>query len=769
MDRRVLIPITVLALSLTLAAFGPTSAGQGGGMTAKPTFLDDSKPIEERVEDALGRMTLEEKVAMCHAQSKFSSKGVPRLGIPDVWCDDGPHGIRAEVFWDEWDQAGWTSDSCMAFPALTCLAATWDKSMAELYGRSIGEEARFRNKNVLLAPGMNMYRTPLGGRNFEYMGEDPFLTSNIAVPYIQGVQSNGVAACAKHYILNEQEHNRHGVDVYVDDRALNEIYLAPFKAAVEGGVWAIMPSYNLFRGSHLCENRFFLTTVLRDRWHFDGTSISDWGGVSSTDSTALNGLDMEFGTWTNGMTEGDSNAYSKYFLSDAFLAKLKSGEIPVSVVDAKCRNILRLIFRTTMNRQRTFGSFNSPEHSAAGLKIAEGGIVLLKNQNNLLPVDLGKARNILVVGENATKRMTIGGGSSSLKAKYEISPLQGIQERVGDNAKVTYVPGYSNGMPTYKDPMGMVYDVNVNHLTPGQMRAEAVEAAKTADIVLFIGGLNKNQNQDAEGDDRTQYGLPYGQDTLISALSAVNKNLVVVLLSGNAAAMPWLGGVPALVEGWYCGSEAGHALAAVLFGDVNPSGKLPFTINANLSDYACHSFADSLVYPGANNREEYKEGIYTGYRWNERKGIKPLFPFGFGLSYTTFKYGKPTISSRNMAADGFVTVTVPVTNTGSREGSEVVEMYIRDIKCSLDRPYKELKGFEKVSLKPGETKDVTFKITENLLEFYDPAPVAKGEASTYINATGVAVRGWRSEPGEFEVLIGPSSAETPAATRFSLQ
>ncbi|MCI2081767.1 MAG: glycoside hydrolase family 3 C-terminal domain-containing protein [Bacteroidales bacterium] len=771
MKSRVLILSTILLSALLLPGCNP---GRGGGNAgSKPAYLDDSKPLEERVEDALARMTLEEKVAMCHAQSKFSSPGVPRLGIPEVWCDDGPHGIRAQVYWDRWDQAGWTDDSCMAFPALTCLAASWDTSMARLYGKSIGEEARYRNKDVLLAPGVNICRTPLGGRNFEYMGEDPFLISSMAVPYIQGVQSNGVAACAKHFVLNDQEKYRHQVDVYVDDRALNEIYLAPFKAAVEGGVWAIMPSYNLYRGSHLCENGFLLSGVLRDRWKFDGVSISDWGGVSSTDSTALAGLDMEFGTWTDGMTEGESGAYDKYYFAAPFLSKLKSGEIPVSVVDSKVRNILRLIFRTSMNRKRGFGSFDSPEHSAAGLKIAESGIVLLKNDGDLLPVDLSKVKKILVVGENATKRMTIGGGSSSLKARYEISPLEGIKERAGADADVTYMPGYSNGMPTYEDPMGTVYDVNVNHLSPERLRAEAVEAARNADIVLYFGGLNKNPNQDSEGDDRLQYELPYGQDKLIYGLAEANPNLVVVLISGNAVAMPWLDSVPALMEGWYCGSEAGHALAAVIFGDVDPSGKLPFTIDARLEDYGPLSFRDPSVYPGIvpgrasgytpspadTVRENYREGIYVGYRWNEAKGIKPLFPFGYGLSYTSFEYGKAKISSSSMKAGGKIKVTVPVTNTGSREGSEVVQMYIHDCKSSTDRPYKELKGFSKISLEPGETKKVSFEINEGMLRFYDTSVSEK---------TG-EVRGWHSEPGDFDVLIGTSSASVPATARFTLK
>ncbi len=416
-----------------------------------PVYLDESKPIEERVEDALSRMTLEEKVAMCHAQSKFSSAGVPRLGIPDNWMTDGPHGIRPEVFWDEWDQAGWTNDSCIAFPALTCLAATWNPEMSMLYGKAIGEEARYRNKNVLLGPGVNIYRTPLNGRNFEYMGEDPYLASRMVVPYIKGVQSNGVAACVKHFALNNQEIARHTVNVNVSDRALYEIYLPAFKAAVqEGGAWAIMGAYNLYKGQHCCHNQYLLNDILRKEWGYDGVVVSDWGGVYDTKQSAYNGLDMEFGTWTNGLTEGKSFAYEDYFLSKPFFDLLKSGEIEESIVDAKVRNILRLVFRTNMNTKRPWGSFGTEEHGLAGRKIAEEGIVLLQNKNDVLPLDLNKTKKIAVIGENAIKVMVVGGGSSSLKARYETSPLDGIKKRIGSSAEVVYARGYVGEKSKYR-------------------------------------------------------------------------------------------------------------------------------------------------------------------------------------------------------------------------------------------------------------------------------------------------------------------------------
>lgn len=388
-----------------------------------PVYLDASQPIEKRIDDALSRMTLEEKVAMCHAQSKFSSPGVPRLGIPENWMTDGPHGIRPEVLWDEWNQAGWTNDKCTAFPALTCLAATWNPALSKAYGKAIGEEARYRNKNVLLGPGVNIYRIPLNGRNFEYMGEDPYLASKMVVPYVQGVQANGVATCVKHYALNNQEINRHTVNVKVDDRALYEIYLPAFKAAVqEGKAWSIMGSYNKYKDQWACQNQYLLQDILRKEWGFDGAVVSDWGGVNNTDGAALHGLDMEFGTWTDGMVENRSNAYDHYFLAQPFLEKLKSGEIKEEVVNEKVRNILRLVFRTNMAANRLFGAFASPEHFTVARKIGQEGIVLLKNDKNVLPIDVKKAKTIAVIGENAIKMMTVGGGSSSLKAVHEILP-----------------------------------------------------------------------------------------------------------------------------------------------------------------------------------------------------------------------------------------------------------------------------------------------------------------------------------------------------------
>lgn len=723
------------------------------GAQQKPVYLDETKGLEERVEDALGRLTLEEKVALLHAQSKFSSAGVARLGIPEIWTTDGPHGIRPEVLWDKWEQAGWTNDSCVAFPALTCLAATWNPDMAQLYGRSIGEEARYRNKAVLLGPGVNIYRTPLNGRNFEYMGEDPYLASRMVVPYVQGVQQNGVAACVKHFALNNQEINRSTLDVVVDDRALYEIYLPAFKAAVqEGKAWAIMGSYNLYKGQHCCHNKYLLKDILKGEWGFDGVVISDWGGTHDTEQAIANGLDLEFGTWTNGLSSGARNAYDNYYLAQPYLQRLKDGRASMDELDDKVRRVLRLAFRTVMNTGRPWGSMRSPEHYAAARQIGEEGIVLLQNKHSVLPVDLTRIRKIAVIGENALKMMTVGGGSSSLKAQHEISPLEGIRRRVGDKAEVIYARGYVGDETGEYN--GVVTGQNLKETrSAAELKAEAVKVASEADCVIFIGGLNKSDGQDCENTDRKDLSLPYGQDELIEALAGANANLIVVNISGNAVAMPWAGKVAAIVQGWYLGSEAGTSLAAVLMGDVNPSGKLPFTFPARLEDVPAHSLGQySAVRSKDVTKIQYSEGIFVGYRWTDRqKKVQPLFSFGHGLSYTTFEYGKPVADKREMKTGEQITVTVPVKNTGNREGKEVVQLYIRDKKSSVERPVKELKGFCKVSLKPGEEKEVSFTIDRSALSYFDAGS-----------------HQWVAEPGAFEAIVAASATDIRGRVEFKL-
>ena len=730
-------------LTTLLCACSLTAAAQ------TPVYLDDSQPIGARVKDALSRMTLEEKVAMCHAQSKFSSPGCPRLGIPELWMSDGPHGVRAEINWNDWGYSNWTNDSITAFPALTCLAATWNPEMAARYGKAIGEEARYREKDVLLGPGVNIYRTPLNGRNFEYMGEDPYLAAEMCVPYIQEVQKNGVAACIKHYALNNQEEWRGHIDVNLSDRALYEIYLPAFKAGIErGGSWTIMGAYNKLRGTHCCHNDLLLNKILKQDWKFDGCVITDWGGAHDTREAALGGLDIEMGSYTNGLTSESAFTYDDYYLARPYLKMLQSGEVPLSTIDDKASRILRLIFRTAMNRQKLYGAICTDEHYAAAREIGSEGIVLLKNapvakkENPLLPLVADNYRRILVVGDNAVRLLNEGGGSSELKVKDMVSPLDGLRALYGD--KVEFVQGYKAGRPMY----GRADEVPVAE--EEALRAEAVERARQADLVILVGGLNKNHFQDCEGGDRQHFHLPFGQDRLIEELLAVNPRLVLVLLSGNAVEMPWVDRVPAIVQGWYLGSMGGRSLADVLSGQVNPSGKLPFSFPRRLTDCGAHAF-DALSYPGDSIREEYKEDILVGYRWHDTKKIPALFPFGHGLSYTTFSYGKPVASAKEMTPDGTLTIRLTVKNSGTCAGKEVVQLYVGDDKCSVLRPVKELKRFTKVALAPGEEREVTFTLTADDLKFYDEASAS-----------------WKAEPGRFTAYIAASSADVRGRVQFEL-
>ena len=747
-----------------------------------PVYLDESKPIEQRIDDALSRMTLDEKIAVIHAQSKFSAPGVKRLGFPDLWTDDGPHGVRPDVLWDEWVQAGQTNDSCVAFPALTCLAATWNPAMARLYGESLGEEALYRGKSVMLGPGVNIYRTPLGGRNFEYMGEDPWLASRMVVPYVRGLQSKGVAACVKHYALNNDEEYRHQVNVIISDRALHEIYLPAFKAAVqEAEAWSIMGAYNLYKDQHNCHNEIMLNKILKQDWGFDGVVISDWGGCHDTDEAVRNGLDLEFGTWTDGLTMGKTNAYDSYYLADAYKQGIKEGKYSTKELDEKVRRLLRLFYRTTMRRDKPFGFLCSDSHYEAALKIAQDGIVLLKNEKvkkskgekmaaPLLPIDVTKTKRILVVGENAIKMMTVGGGSSSLKVQKEILPLDGINVQCSKlNVQCDFARGYVGD--TVQSYNGVTVGRSLYETrSQEELTAEAVAKAKEADVVIFIGGLNKSDHQDCEGHDRLSYDLPYAQNEVIEAILKVNPRLVYVNISGNGAALPWLDKVPAVVQAWFIGSEAGEAIASVLFGDVNPSGKLPFTWYASLDQCGAHALN---AYPGTWREdhkiidEEYKEGIYVGYRWTDRLGekakrpndpnipnlpIKPLFAFGHGLSYTSFKLGKMTADKTSMTEGDEITFTVSVTNTGKTAGAETVQLYISDLEASVERPVKELKAFQKVYLQPGETRQVSLTIDKRALSFYD-------EANSQ----------WKAEPGKFEALAGTSSDKIVSRCPFILQ
>lgn len=716
---------------------------------AIPVYQDESKPLDDRVEDALSRMTLQEKVNMIHAQGKFSSAGVPRLGIPDLWMSDGPHGVRAEINWNDWGYSGRTNDSITAFPALTALAATWNPALSFAYGNALGEEALYREKDVMLGPGVNIYRTPLNGRNFEYMGEDPYLASVLVVPYIKGMQQNGVAASVKHFALNNQELWRGHIDVNLSDRALHEIYLPAFKSAViDGDSWTIMGAYNKIRGQHACHNEMLLNKILKGDWGYKGVVVTDWGGAHDTREAALYGLDLEMGSYTNGLTSESEFTTDDYYLANPYIEMLQKGEVPMSTLDDKVRRMLRLNFQTAMKRNKPLGSIATAEHYAVAEEIGNEGIVLLKNAPvgkkgpRLLPLN-PDVKSILVVGDNATRDLMKGGGSSELKVKDNVTPLEGLRAVYGD--KVKYAQGYRAGKPMY------AHVEEIPQSVQDSLRAEAVAMAKDADVVIFIGGLNKNHLQDCEAGDREEYALPFGQPQLIRELSAVNPDIVVVLLSGNAVEMPWAKDVPAIVQGWYLGSMAGRSIANVISGKVNPSGKLPFSFPARLEDNGAHSFG-AIAYPGDSIREEYLEDILVGYRWHDTKKIPAFYPFGHGLSYTDFKYGKAQASAKTIGDGENLTISIPVTNTGKVEGKEVVQLYISDESASVLRPLKELKGFEKISLKPGEEKTVKFTVKPDDLKFYD-------------DKTG----DWRAEPGKFKAYIGSSSTDIRATVPFELK
>ncbi|WP_299089163.1 glycoside hydrolase family 3 C-terminal domain-containing protein [uncultured Bacteroides sp.] len=703
-------------------------------------YRDSKAPLEERVADALQRMSTHEKILVLHAQSKFTSPGVPRLGIRQLNMDDGPHGVREELEWNTWNPAQWTNDSITAFPSLTCLAATWNRHLSAVYGNAVSEEFAYRDKNIMLGPGVNIARTPLNGRAFEYMGEDPYLAGEIVVPYIQSAQKNGVACCLKHFALNNQEIDRFTANINVSERALREIYLPAFKKAIdEADVWTVMGSYPLWNNVHMCHNDALLNGILKKEWGFDGALISDWGGTTDTWQAATGGLDIEMGSFTDGKLKESEFTYDDYYLARPFEKLIIEGKVPMSVLNDKVARVLRTIFRTAMNPDKAIGSICSEEHYAACREIGEEGIVLLKNEKSILPLDANKYSRILVVGENATRSLTRGGGSSELKTLRDISPLEGLCELYGD--KIDFAQGYDSGRPIYDQ-----VDV-VSQETLDKLNAEAMDKAKDADLIIYIGGLNKNHKQDCENGDRESYDLPFGQNRQIAELAKIQSNIIVVTFGGNAYATPWIDDIQALLHCWYLGSEAGRSLANVLGGKVNPSGKLPVTFAKRYEDYPYVQYGTE-AYPGVNKQVYYKEGIFVGYRWFNTQKIAPRFPFGFGLSYTTYKYGKPSIAE---TANGWI-VKVEVSNIGKCDGKEIVQLYISDEKCSVKRPAKELKGFEKLTLKTGESKTATFQISKGDLKFWDEN-----------------THNWKVESGTFKAYVCASETDVKGTVNFTVK
>lgn len=799
--------------------------------------------IEQQVERLLAELTLAEKISLVHANSKFTVAGVPRLGIREMSLSDGPHGVREEISRHSWDSANWDTDFATYLPPLTTVAASWDPEIAKLHGTVLGREARHRNKDIILGPGVNLARLPLYGRNFEYFGEDPFLAARMVVPEIKAIQEQDVAACVKHYALNTQELNRWGVDARPDERTLREVYLPAFEAAVkEAGVYSVMGAYNKVYGTNANQSEILVKDILKGDWGFDGVMLTDWHVDINTRDAALNGLDLEMGTHVAD--------YDDYFFARPLREAIERGDIPEAVLDDKVRRILRLQLRVgMMDANRLAGARNTEEHRAAARKIAEQGVVLLKNQQDTLPLDQHQLRNILVMGPNANIAHGRGGGSSQVKSEYEITPLQGLRALLGDRVNIHYLVAADSdqvqpipadfiltrhggaGTPVWKvqryksaarnddpqreewpssrielpadsatqylslaakikplangehivrlqgngrarvkidgktilavDALGgnihsrsvdlsteqeyqieFLYDGN-GHATlgwdaPGLKTVAAEEyiaAAKNADAVIYFAGLN--HNYDREGDDRTDMKLPGIQDRVIADLAGANNKTIVVMIAGSAVEMPWVEQVNSLLWGWYGGMEAGHAYANIIFGEVNPSGKMPITLPKKLADTAPIALNDY------NDQDSlYKEGVFIGYRWFEQKNIEPLFSFGHGLSYTQFELSQLELPTDVDVASDSIPVTLTVRNTGKKAGSEVVQLYLQDVKSSVERPKKELKGFKKVFLKPGEAKKITLNLTQRDLAFWD-----------------VDADDWRVEPGEFQVMLGVSSAD----------
>ena len=711
--------LSLLAFALSALTISTSSHAQ----EPRAVTVDVTKPLETRVDDLLSRMTLEEKLLVVHADSKFTSAALPRLGLPRRWLSDGPHGVREDVGPDTWKAAGRTDDFATLMPALVGLAATWNTDLATAYGKVIGEEARERGKHIMLGPGMNIMRTPLNGRNFEYPGEDPFLSSRMVVNYIRAVQAEDVSSCAKHFAANDQEFERGTINVEMDERALREIYLRPFQAAVqEANVHTIMSAYNKFRGRWCSENDYLLNKVLKGEWGFKGLVMSDWNGTHSTKGAVLDGLDLEMGT--------EILPYDKFYMAGGFREGLKTGEFSQAVLDDKVRRNLRQMLEIKMIEGRGPGAINTKEHQATARRVAEESLVLLKNNNNALPLDVAKLKSIAVIGENGALLQAYGGGSARIKVFYEVTPLEGILRRVGEHATVSYSTGYSE-KPT------------------PDMAERAIRAASQADVVIYVGGLNHRAHFDAEGTDRKDMKLPYGQDELLQKLVDTNPRTVVVLLGGGPMELgSWLSKVPAVLQAWYPGMEGGNALAAVLFGDVNPSGRLSCSFPKRLEDSPAHAMGN---YPGKDGVVRYEEGLLVGYRWFDTKNIEPLFPFGYGLSYTSFEYSNLRLKPAADEKSGVVIAEFDVKNVGSRDGADVAQLYVQERKPRLPRPVKELKGFSKIFLKAGEQQTVAIPLDARAFAFYDP------ERKSFV-----------AEAGTFNILVGRSSRDISLQQDFNL-
>lgn len=706
-----------------------------------PQLYGFDEGYEATIDSIITTMSLEEKVYMVHGDGMFTSGGIARLNIPDITYTDGPTGIREELEHRSWQTMSWTTDSVTFFPTGTALAATWNKELAYRYGLAIGDEARARGKDILLGPGVNIIRTPLCGRNFEYFSEDPLLASVMTVGYVKGVQMQDVAACVKHFTINNQEYMRSLIDVHADERTLREIYLPTYKAAaLDAQTYSFMGSYNKFRGDWVCENDYLLNQVMKGEWNYQGVVVSDWGATHSTVKAALAGLDVEMG---NGWGRKEH-----YFASLA--DSVKAGKVPESVLDDKVRRLLRLAYNCrTTDPDRNKGSMNSPENSQLAYDVASEAIVLLKNENNTLPLDKTHTGKIAVIGMMADMINAKGGYTAGVKARYEITPLQGIRDYLGEDVLLDFAPGYKEDFIVV-DTGGHWPHRYPNPAPNDTLLKDAVNLAGQSDLVLLFVG--NPRSVETEATDRETLALPFGQDSLIQAVTAANPNTVIIVVAGAATDLNRASkSTPALAYSWYNGSENGKALADMLFGDINPSGKLPFTIPKKLEDIGAHAF-DKHTYPGVNGSVEYKEGILVGYRWFDTKAIEPAYCFGYGLSYTTFKIPSVKINQNTFLAEDVISLAVQVENTGAIPGKETVQVYVGKSDSKVQRAEKELKGFAKVSVEPGKTSTAEIDIPVNDLAYYDTDQKL-----------------WIVEPGEYRLIVGNSSRSVSREFKIQVQ
>ena len=685
-----------------------------------------STAINKKIEQVIKKMTLKEKIAMLHGNSLFSSAGDERLGIPELTCDDGPLGVREEVQRNVWGAANWTTDSATFFPNGSALAATWSPALAYRFGEAMGQEALARKKNIMLAPAFNICRTPLCGRTYEYFSEDPYLNAQLAVSDVKGIQSQHVSACIKHFAVNNQETWRDSVNAVVDERALREIYLPAFKAAVEQGhAWTLMSAYNLVNGEHCSENEFLLNKVLKGEWGFKGMVMSDWGGTHSTVNAANNGLDLEMGS---------QGPYDKWYFADPLYDAVKAGKVSEKTIDDKVRRILWVIYHTSLSADRPQGSINTPEHSKTAYDIASESIVLLKNQKNMLPLNTAGIKSIAVIGDNAIHTFASGGFGAGVKARYEVTALQGIRSRLGKTIDIRFAQGYK---PDYKFNYTAQQKAAAN-IPNQQMINDAVTVAKSSDIaIVFIGS---NRDYESESKDRPNLQLPFGEQQLVDAVTAANPNTIIVVIAGA----PYdIGDIKknnsTIVWSWFNGSEGGNALADVLTGKIDPSGKLPFTFPAALNDSPAHALG---TFPGSNLTADYKEGILVGYRWFDTKKIDPLYCFGYGLSYTNFKLSSLKTDKKDYKTGESVSAWLNLKNTGKYAGKEVVQLYVSKVDTKEGQPEKQLKAFKKILVTPGDTKQVALNFNVNDLAYFDDN-----------------LHKWVVEPGEYKILAGVSSRD----------